>query len=96
MTKGAGADRSAWPNFAQEWPEHPLLETAGLAFVAGDYLRATASCDALLRADAPADAQAAARNLRARMRPDGRVLILLLLGVGLCVLLAAWYYSHRH
>ena len=88
--------RSLRPAFARAFPKDADLDALVESFERGDYARVRAEAPLLAQRAERGDVKAAALELRRRIEPDPLAMILILLAVALLVVLASFYWMHKH
>ena len=88
--------RSERPAFARSFPKDAALDSLVESFTRGDYARVRREAPELARSADKTEVKEAALELRRRIDPDPLALILMFLAVALLVVLASYYWTHRH
>jgi hypothetical protein len=90
------SSRADRPAFARSFPKDAALDALVDAFVRGDYAHVRREAPELIRSTEDGDVRSAALELRRRINPDPLAMILMFLATGLLVVLAGYYWTHKH
>jgi hypothetical protein len=91
-----GIKRSERPLFARSFPKDATLDSLVESFAKGDYARVRREAPELAKTAERAEVKDAALELRRRIDPDPLALILMFLAVALLLVLASYYWTHKH
>lgn len=84
------------PTFARDFPRDPALDRLLDLFEQGNFAAVRAEAPAVLASAEDDAVRAAVKEIQQRIEPDPLAVGLVVVAAMLLVILASWYWTHKH